>query len=303
MEQQLDGLAGRLLARAIAQLGIEVRLAASTEAIIGDDDRVHGVGLADGTEVPADMVVMATGVRPEVALARAAGLEVDRAIVVDDELRTSAPGVFAVGECAQHDGVVYGLWAPLLEMAKAAGASLAGAPAAFRGVVPATTLKVAGVDLFCCGRTVAEHDDEEVLALDSRSGRYRKLVLRDGRLAGAILLGDLAEARSLRELLTTGATVPDELLDAAPPPGLGPPLAPPDDPLATVCSCMNVSLGAITGAIRASGLRSVEEVARATRASTGCGGCRPEVAAIVERHGRSVAETLREVVSGSTDER
>jgi ferredoxin-nitrate reductase len=274
MEQQLDGTAGRMLARAMARQGVEVRVGAATEMIMDE-----GVALADGTEIPADMVVLATGVRPEVDLARASGLEVDRGIVVDDQLRTSEPGVHAVGECAQHRGVVYGLWAPLLDMAKAAGASLAGAPAAFRGVVPATTLKVAGVDLFCCGRTVPEPEDEEVLALDTREGYYRKLVLRDGRLAGAILLGALDEARALRELLKTGAPVPGAMLERG---GGAPAADAPEDPKATVCSCMDVSLGEIQTAIRARGLRTVAEVARHTRASTGCGGCRTEVAAIVK---------------------
>ena len=150
-----------------------------------------GVALADGTELPADLVVFATGIRPEVALARDAGLEVGRGILVDDNLRTSAPGVWAVGECAEHRGIVYGLWAPVLEQARAAGAAIAGRPTAFHGAVPATTLKVAGIDLFCAGQA-AEHDPlaEEVIALDSRRERYRKLVLRDGALAGATLLGD-----------------------------------------------------------------------------------------------------------------
>jgi ferredoxin-nitrate reductase len=290
MEQQLDSIAAGLLAREMAQLGVEVRLAASTEVIVADAGRVSAVALADGTEMPADMVVLATGVRPEVDLARGAGLEVDRGIVVDDELRTSAPGVQAVGECAQHRGVVYGLWAPLLEMAKVAGATLAGAPAAFRGVVPATTLKVAGVELFCCGRTTAEREDDEILALDSRSGRYRKLVLRDGRLAGAILLGDLGEARPLRELLRTQAVVPDDLLvhDVTAAPGA----QLPSDPAATVCSCMNVSLGEIEEAIRHRGLETVAQVAKHTRASTGCGGCRPELVSILAAHDAAVAEPL-----------
>jgi ferredoxin-nitrate reductase len=292
MEQQLDGIAGGLLARAMAGLGIETRLAASAEVLLGSDGRVATVALADGTEVPADMVVLATGVRPDVDLARSAGVEVDRGIVVDDELRTSAPGVHAVGECAQHRGVVYGLWAPLLEMAKVAGAALAGAPAAFRGVVPATTLKVAGVQLFCCGRTIAEREDEELLALDSRDGRYRKLVLRDGRLAGAILLGDLTEARALRALLSSQAEVPEETIAAhvRADPAATP--APPEDPRATVCSCMNISRGALDEAIRSRDLRTVAEVARHTRASTGCGGCRPEVAAIVDAHWAQAAEPL-----------
>ena len=164
--------------------------------------------------LPADLVVFATGIRPEVALARDAGLEVGRGVLVDDNLRASAPGVLAVGECAEHRGTVYGLWAPVLEQARAAGAAIAGRPAAFLGAVPATTLKVAGIDLFCAGHA-AETDDmaDEVIALDSRRERYRKLVVKDGRLSGATLLGDLGDARTLRELIANGAPVPEALLE------------------------------------------------------------------------------------------
>jgi ferredoxin-nitrate reductase len=266
MEQQLDPLGASLLARALADLGVDVRLGARTEAILDG-----GVALAGGETLPAELVVLAIGVRPDVDLARRAGLEVERAITVDDELRASHPGVYAVGECAQHRDVVYGLWAPLREQARVAGASLAGAPAAFRGVVPATTLKVAGVELFCCGRVTGGAGDEEVLALDSRRGRYRKLVLRDGRLAGAILLGDLGDARALRELLASGADVPEALMAGGEPAAA----ATETDPL--VCSCLGVTRGEIAAAIRADGLETVEQVSERTQASSGCGGCRAEV--------------------------
>ena len=156
---------------------------------------------------------------PRSRSARDAGLEVGRGILVDDNLRTTAPGVWAVGECAEHRGTVYGLWAPVLEQARAAGAAIAGRPNAFHGAVPATTLKVAGIDLFCAG-AAAEPDPlaEEVIALDSRRERYRKLVLRDGALAGATLLGDVGDARRLRALIASGEAVPEDLLDAGAPP-------------------------------------------------------------------------------------
>ncbi len=214
MELQLDGHGARLLRRSIAELGVEVRLSARTERVAGTGC-VEAVELVGGDRIAADMVVVATGVRPDVALARDAGLEVARGVLVDDSGRASAPGVWAVGECAEHRGMTYGLWAPLLEQARVVGAALAGRPAAFHGAVPATTLKVAGVDLFCAGNAAQPEDDcEEVVALDSRHARYRKLVLRDGRLVGATLLGDLRDARALRELISGGGVVPDELLDA-----------------------------------------------------------------------------------------
>jgi ferredoxin-nitrate reductase len=284
MEQQLDGPASSMLERALRDLGIRVLTGARTRAIEGDG-RAERVVLEDGEALPADLVVVAAGITPEVDLARTAGLEVGRGILVDDELRTSAPGVRAVGECAEHRGLVYGLWSPLLEQARALGASLAGAPAAFLGAPPATTLKVAGVELFCCGRVAAEERDEEVLALDTRRGRYRRLLIdAEGRLAGAILLGDLRDARTLRELLVERGEVPDALLDGfadAPAEGYGDPGILDADPAANVCSCQGVTRGEIVHAIRDRGLRTVEQVAEYTRASTGCGGCRPEVSELV----------------------
>jgi ferredoxin-nitrate reductase len=276
MEQQLDAPAASLLERALRDLRIPVRTAARTEALVGDG-RVERVLLEGGDELPADLVVIAAGIVPEIQLAQTAGLETGRGVLVDDELRTSAAGVRAVGECAEHRGMTYGLWAPLLDQARALGASLSGGPAAFHGAVPATTLKVAGIELFCCGRVAAGERDEEVLALDSRRRRYRRLLVGpDGRLAGAILLGDLRDARALRELLRDGGEVPAALLGGleAPPTDIGP-----DD--ANVCSCQGVTRGEIVHAIRDRALQTVEQVAEHTRASTGCGGCRPDITALL----------------------
>jgi ferredoxin-nitrate reductase len=290
MEQQLDPLGSRALERAMREIGVEVLLGARTESLAGAG-AVEALVLADGRRLDADMVVVAAGVRPDVDLARSAGLEVRRGITVDDQLRTSHPRVYAVGECVQHRDVVYGLWAPLLEQARVAGASLAGVPAAFRGLTPATTLKVAGVDLFCGGRAVAQDGDDELVALDSRRGVYRRLVVRDGRLVGATLIGDLSQARALRELLASGAVVPDALLElgtAADPAPAG--LS--EDPRTTVCSCMAVSQGDIVAAIRDGDLRTVAQVAERTRASSGCGGCRGDVAAVLAAHREATREPL-----------
>jgi ferredoxin-nitrate reductase len=252
-------------------------LGMQTEAIVGND-RVTSVVLADGREEPADMVVVAAGVLPDVGSARDAGLEVEQAIVVDDEMRTSHPGVYAVGECAQHRDVVYGLWAPLLEQARVAGASLASAPAAFRGVIPATTLKVAGIDLFCGGRSIALEGDEEVVALDTRRGHYRRLLLRDDRLVGAILLGDLRDAGALREHLATGVRLPETMLQ---PMGGGEPVSHRRDPGSIVCSCMSVTQDDILSAIVDLDLQTVDEVAAHTRAGTGCGTCRLDISGLL----------------------
>ena len=289
MELQLDLLGARLLARAITGLGVDVRVGARTEAIAGNG-RVEAVELAGGETLEADMVVVATGVLPDVELARDAGLEVERGVLVDDSGRTSAPGVWAVGECAEHRGMTYGLWAPLLEQARVVGAALAGRPAAFHGAVPATTLKVAGVDLFCAGSAAEPQEDcEEVIALDSRHARYRKLVLRDGRLVGATLLGDLSDARALRELIADGGVVPDELLDA---PADGAPATRGDADDELLCACNVVLRADVLAAVRDRALRTVEQVGRHTRAGTGCGGCRPQITALLERERAESHETL-----------
>ena len=289
MEQQLDTLGAGLLERRIRELGIDVLLNARTEEIAGNGS-AEGVRLAGGQELDAGLVVVATGVRPDVRLARAAGLEVGRGVVVDDELRASHPGVWAVGECAEHRETVYGLWPPVRRQARVAGAAIAGRPAAFHGAVPATTLKVMGVDLFCAGRAEARPGEEEVLALDSRSGRYRKLILAGDRLAGAVLLGDLGEAPALHDVIEHGRPVPDELLNAgAAAGGAEPP------PSALVCSCNGVSRDAIERAIATGGLERLEQVAAATGASTGCGGCRP----VVEELLASAHERRREPLAAT----
>jgi ferredoxin-nitrate reductase len=233
------------------------------------------VRLDDGSELPADLVVIAAGVRPEVSRARAAGLPIGRGIEVDDTLRAGAPGVFAVGECAEHRGTVYGLWAPLAEQARVAGAAIAGDPAAFHPVATATTLKVAGIDLYTGGELAG---DDEVTLRDTRRGVYRRLVLRGDRLTGATLLGDVTDARNCTTALRSDAPVDDALLVPGQPTE---PAELADETL--VCSCNQVTAGAIRDAIRARDLTTVVQVANATRASTGCGGCTSEVGALLQR--------------------
>jgi anaerobic selenocysteine-containing dehydrogenase/NADPH-dependent 2,4-dienoyl-CoA reductase/sulfur reductase-like enzyme/bacterioferritin-associated ferredoxin len=288
MEQQLDTLGAGLLERRLRELGIDVLLGASTTAVAGNG-HAEGIRLADGRELEASLVVVATGIRPDVGLARAAGLEVGRGVVVDDELRTSAPSGWAVGECAEHRGVVYGLWAPLLRHAKTAAAVMSGKPGSFHGAVPATTLKVMGIDLFCAGHVDPADGEEMLLSLDSRKGRYRKLVLAGDRLVGAVLLGDLSEAPALRRLVEDGARVPPELLEG----GIRPEL-----PVeGTVCSCASVTRDQIDAAIAANGLERVSDVARLTGACTGCGSCRTHVERILAEHPR---ESLRDIRTART---
>ncbi len=278
MGQQLDAGAAAMLQRTLAEQAIDCRLGRSAARI--EPGRVV---LDDGEELAASRVVVAAGVRPEVSLARAAGLPVRRGIVVDDGLRAGAPGVWAVGECAEHRGVVYGLWSPLAEQSRVAGAGVAGDPAAFHGAVPATTLKVSGVDVYAGGASAgpapAGHD--EVVLSDTRRGVYRRLVLDGERLTGAALVGDVGAARRLSELLRSGDPVPAELLDAGGAgAGTGASLA--ADPAATVCSCNAVTVAEVQAAIRRDGLSTVGQVGLRTRAATGCGGCTADVQSLLD---------------------
>jgi ferredoxin-nitrate reductase len=283
MGRQLDEGSATMLAAELARRGIAVHTGRTAREIAD-----AAVVLDDGTALPADLVVIAAGVRPEIELARAAGLPVARGIEVDDAMRAGAPGVWAVGECAEHRGTVYGLWAPLAEQARVAGAAVAGDPSAFHGLVPATTLKVAGIDLYAGGVADAGDGDDEVVLRDTRRGLYRKLVLRGDRLVGALMLGDLSDARRCSSALRGDVAVDDALLA---PPGARVGDAAAIDPGELVCSCNQVTAGAIDEAIRARGLATVVQVANATRATTGCGGCAAEVGALLERHRSSARNT------------
>jgi ferredoxin-nitrate reductase len=267
MPQQLDAGGAAILQRELADLGIHAITGCGVATIWLDRVRLH-----NGDEVRADLVVIAVGIKAETSLARAAGIETGRGILVDDELRTSAPGVFAVGECAEHRGTVYGLWAPLGEQARAAGAAIVGDPGAFLGSVPATTLKVAGVDVFAGGSQLAAEGQDELVWSDGRRGVYRKLVLDGERLVGALLVGDTSLARELSVLLRSGGVCPATLLD---PTSTTEPVAPSDTQV--ICSCNSVTRGAIMDAVRARKLKTLAQVAQATRASTGCGSCAGDV--------------------------
>jgi nitrite reductase (NADH) large subunit len=204
MERQLDQKGAATLRRALEAKGIGFALSASSVRIVGET-AVTGLELASGETIPADMVVMAVGVRPNAALAKAAGIAVNRAITVDDAMRSSDPDVFALGECAEHRGAVYGLVAPAYEQAKALAALLAGeAAAAYAGSLLSTNLKVSGVSVFSAGAIEAEDGDETIVLSDPGHGHYRKLIVRDDRLKGAILVGEAADALWYLDLIASG---------------------------------------------------------------------------------------------------
>jgi len=293
MERQLDPGAGKVLARTLRRLGIDAHLDASVTALRTGDDagtvRVGGVELADGRFLAADLVIMACGVRPEVGLARAAGLAVERGIVVDEELTSvTDPAVRAIGECSQYGDTVYGLVAPAWEQATVLADLLTGADsgARFTGARQITRLKAASVELAAMGETHHGDDDPGVEVMqfaDASRGTYKKVVIRDDRIIGAILLGETSTAGTLTQLYDRESPLPSDRLSLFFP-GMGgapeaeTPVRIPD--AATICQCNNVSKGQIR-ACWEKGARTADEVTRETRASTGCGGCRSAVEGIV----------------------
>ncbi|WP_342109049.1 NAD(P)/FAD-dependent oxidoreductase [Methylobacterium sp. SI9] len=203
MERQLDHHAAGLVKRALEARGVTVRLQADTAQVEGDG-RVERLVLADGTVLPADLVVMSVGVRPSVALAQAAGLATNRGITVDDRMTTSDPRIFALGECAEHRGLVYGLVEPAYEHADTLARHLAGQPAEYRGTSLATSLKVSGLPVFSAGIVDTPDDAEAIVLSDPGAGLYRKLLVRDGKLIGAVFVGDIAEQAACKRLIRTG---------------------------------------------------------------------------------------------------
>jgi nitrite reductase (NADH) large subunit len=200
MERQLDAPAAALLKSLVERKGIKIRLNANTARIIGET-RVEGVELVDGRRIEAEAVIFAAGIRPNVALAREAGISVNRGVVVDDHLETSAPDVFALGECAEHRGICYGLVEPAYEQARVLAGHLAGRAAGYQGSVVATNLKVSGVNVFSAGDFLGQSGSEAIVLSDLQRCTYKKLVISDGRLIGAVLIGDVGDALWYLELI------------------------------------------------------------------------------------------------------
>lgn len=206
MERQLDARAAALLRQAVEARGIAVHLNAETSAIRGRS-KVDAVALADGTEIAADLVVVAAGIRPNTDLARGADLGIGRGILVDDNLRTGKPGIYAIGECAEHRGVCYGLVEPAYEQARALAMHLAGEDARYPGSVLATNLKVSGVNVFSAGDFLGAPGTEQIVLSDAGLRTYKKLVIANGRLAGAVLFGDTADGLWYLDLIRSGASI------------------------------------------------------------------------------------------------
>jgi NAD(P)H-dependent nitrite reductase large subunit len=295
METQLDAAGGNVLRRTLEQMGIRVHLEKATRAVLGDGD-VTGLRFADGSTLDCEMVVIAAGIRPNVELAARSGLRVARGIVVGDDLACEGvPDVYAIGECAEHRGRVYGLVAPLWEQAQVLAERLSGRNprALYVGSRPSTKLKVAGVDLAAMGDKEPVDDDDEVISYaEPNRGIYKKLVVRKNRLAGAIVIGDGAVVPSLLRMYSEAGVVSenraDVLFRAAPVPAASAtPQSVPDTAL--ICNCNGVTKAQIVESVLG-GSRSLRAVCDATRAGTGCGSCRPEVQAILDLACQGIAE-------------
>jgi nitrite reductase (NADH) large subunit len=290
MERQLDAAAGELLRRDLDARGIAFFTDGQTEEILGTE-RAEGVVLADGREIPADLVVLAIGIRPNIDLARAAGLDVNRGILVGDDMRTSGADIYAVGECIEHNGQVFGLVAPIWEQSRVCGARLAGDEEAVYVPPPVyTSLKITGIDVFSAGALgAADEQDDEITLHDAKRGVYKKLVLRDDKIVGTVLYGNVADGPWYVQLMRDKADVAafrDQLVfgrafaELAGAPVRHIDVAAMAD-TEQVCGCNGVAKGTICRAIADKGLATLDAVRAHTKASSSCGSCTGIVEAIL----------------------
>lgn len=307
MERQLDETAAHLLQKELEAQGMKFLLEKNTDSILGRK-RVTGVRFKDGSEVEADLVVMAVGIRPNVALAKNSGIEVNRGIVVNDYMETNVPNVYAVGECAEHRGIAYGLVAPLYEQGTELAKRLAGvASEGYQGSVVSTKLKVSGVNVFSAGQFTDEPGTRAVRVQDDFDGVYKKVVIRDGKVIGAVLFGDTSDGSRLFSMIRSGEDVAGKekqvlLGDAAvgkPASGIDYVAAMADGDI--VCGCNGVTKGAIVEAIREKGCASVNDVKACTKASGSCGGCKPLVADLLTLTLGDGVKTVKEGICGCTE--
>ncbi|MCU7812810.1 MAG: nitrite reductase large subunit NirB, partial [Candidatus Thiodiazotropha sp. (ex Notomyrtea botanica)] len=280
MERQLDKPAAELLKASLAESGMNFLMQAQTAEILGED-RVHGVRFKDGSEIEADLVVMAVGIRPNTELSQQAGLHCERGVVVNDTLQTFDPRVYAVGECVQHRDSCYGLVAPLFEQAKVCANHLAMLGyGRYEGSVTSTKLKVTGIDLFSAGEFNEGERDETLVLQDPAQGIYKKLVIRDNRIKGAVMYGDTMDGTWYFQLLREETDISSfrntilfgqhDLGDAGH--GDETRVAMLSDD-AEICGCNGVCKGDIVNAISSKGLFTLDEVRSHTKASASCGSC------------------------------
>ncbi|MCM3718807.1 nitrite reductase large subunit NirB [Fictibacillus phosphorivorans] len=286
MERQLDPTASKMLQKELEAQGMNFLLNKQTEEIFGSR-RVEGLLFKDGSKIEADLVVMAVGIRPNVQLAKNNGIQVNRGIVVNDYMQTDCPNIYAVGECAEHREIVYGLVAPLYEQGKILAEKVCGVESKkYEGSVVSTQLKVSGVDVFSAGDFLDNHDTNSIKVYDDFEGIYKKVVFRDDKVAGAVLFGDIGEGPKLLNMINDRTDISNlskvailqdhsggessksaalEMVNSE-----------------VICGCNGVTKGEICGAIVENGLTTVDQVKDNTNASRSCGGCKPLVQDLLE---------------------
>ncbi|MHB9998631.1 NADPH-nitrite reductase [Bacillus spizizenii] len=285
MERQLDATAGRLLQNELEKQGMTFLLEKQTEEIVGDD-RVEGVRFKDGTSIEADLVVMAVGIRPNTQLGAESGIPVNRGIIVNDYMQTEIPHIYAVGECAEHRGIAYGLVAPLYEQAKVLAKHICGIETKpYEGSILSTQLKVSGVEVFSAGDFNESDEKKAVKVFDEQDGIYKKIVLRGNQIVGAVLFGDSSEGNRLFAMIQKEADITETSKISILQPlnqeaGTSITAAMSDDEI--ICGCNGVSKGVIIQAIQEKGCSSTDEIKACTGASRSCGGCKPLVEEILQ---------------------
>ncbi len=296
MEQQLDRTASDLLKRDLERMGIKVLLNKNTKEILGDK-KAEGVRFADGEELPADFVVIATGIRPNVDVGVNSGLKVNRGIVVDDYMETSASDVYAVGECIEHRGRTYGLVAPIMDQVKVCAHNVVhGNEKRYEGSITYAMLKVAGINLFSAGEFLEKEGDEVISFLDNGKGIYRKAVVRNDKIVGTILYGDIKGNNYLLDLIKSGKDISDErpffLIKHIVPREITEVEELKDTDI--VCNCNAVTKGEIVRCIQ-EGCRTLEEIQQRTKASTSCGSCQELVEQILRQFVKEKPERVNKI--------
>ena len=288
MERQMDDVSGEMLKKSLEDQGMKFKMKASTQEITGNG-KVEKVIFADGSELDADLVVMAVGIRPNIELAKKIGLHCERGIVVNDTLQTYDPKIYAIGECVEHRGMTYGLVAPLFEMAKVCANHLAEfGIGIYEGSVTSTKLKVTGIDLFSAGDFMGDESTEEIVVRDASRGVYKKIVIKDEKILGAVLYGDTIDGAWYFQLMREGTNISDirdalmfgqgHLGDSGHGGNVVANMA--DD--AEICGCNGVCKGDVVKAITEKGLFTLEDVRAHTKASSSCGSCTGLVEQLLE---------------------
>ncbi|BBH20278.1 nitrite reductase [NAD(P)H] [Paenibacillus baekrokdamisoli] len=288
MERQLDHTASSMLQAELERQGIKFAMRKQTSELIGGE-RVSGLRFSDGSILDSELVVMAVGIKPNIALAKASGMEVERGIVVDDYMRTSFEGVYSVGECTQHRGVCYGLVAPLFEQGHVLAKHICGVDTLpYEGSIVATKLKISGVDVFSAGEFVEGPEHTVIAAKDEWKRTYKKILLHDNVIVGAVLFGDVTESSNLQKLIRQQSEMTDDIYNTVMGTGCCGDGAKKKASVETmsddeiVCGCNGVTKKTIVDVITDQGLTSVDEIKACTGATRSCGGCKPVVEQILQ---------------------